>query len=461
MNKNRVIITAILVILAIYLVSSFLYPVSVYSDSAFGLFIWRSMLHGAPFNTVATPNPVDRAVDLFTFQPWWSPGQYLVPGVISLTGLTPGRAIWITVALASIVGLTGCYRLYHRLGFSQNISLISCLILVLTRGFTLPFHTYNGGEILLFGFLPWAMLLGLRVRNLSLPSIPLLVSAFLFGAFLKHSFFITAFAILAAKVLTEAFSLSWPWPSGQRRRLAGLVARAGLIFGAFYAILHFGYLARGTDPSELGGGKFSLFPSIYGISAPLLSAASFGEVLPRIFVSGSTPRFESLAELGWLYAILAILAIVTYREICRHGSAEYRTWLVAFVVIFTIALAVLSARTPEIHNEDRHFRPVALLVAPGLTALLLRQRANLLRLSLGLILLLGTGYSLVSYGAITLRNRRAPVGRSGICYHSVTREELDAIHEKDRLARPTDLIELPAYDLSLEVSRARVVISTP
>jgi hypothetical protein len=72
-----------------------------------------------------------------------------------------------------------------------------------------------------------------------------------------------------------------------------------------------------------------------------------------------------------------------------------------------------------------------------------------------MILLLGTGYSLVSYGAITLRNRRAPVGRSGICYLFRTREELDAIHEKDRLARPTDLIELPAYDLSLEVSRAR------
>jgi hypothetical protein len=89
MNKNRVIITAILVILAIYLVSSFLYPVSVYSDSAFGLFIWRSMLHGAPLTLWRRRIRLIGPSTIFTFQPWWSPGQYLVPGVISLTGLTP------------------------------------------------------------------------------------------------------------------------------------------------------------------------------------------------------------------------------------------------------------------------------------------------------------------------------------------------------------------------------------
>ena len=461
MNKNRAILVAILVILFIYLVSSFLYPVSVYSDSAFGLFIWRSMLHGAPFNTVATPDPLNRALDVFTFQPWWSPGQYLVPGLISLTGLTTGKAIWLTVALASIAGLAGCYSFYQRLGFSQTISAASCLILVLTRGFTLPFHTYNGGEILLFGFLPWAMLLGLRLKSLSVRAIPLLVIAFLFGAFLKHSFFITAFAILAAIVLTELIrdigpNSGWDW-----RRMTGLVLRAGAIFTTFYATLHFGYLARGVDPSELKGGSFSLFPTIYGLSAPLLNAASFGEVLPRIFVTGSHPILGSLSALGWLYLLLAILAIITYREIGRTGSSEYRTWLLVFIVTFTVALAVLSARTPEIHNEDRHFRPVALLVAPGLTALLWRHRGLMLRFSLALILVVGIGYSLVSYGVITRRNSRAPVGKSGLAYYSVTQEELDAIHEKDRLARPDDLIEVPGYDLSLEVSRARVVVSTP
>lgn len=452
MHKDRIIRIAIFVLPAICLLSSFIYPVAVYSDSAFGLFVWRSMLHGAPFNSYATPDPLDPVRDIFTFQSWWSPGQYFVPGLISLTGVSMGRAIWLTVAVASLSGLVGCYYLYNRLGFSPNISRATCLIMILSRSFTLPFHTYNGGEILLFGFIPWAILAALRLRRLAPAAIPALILLFVAGAFLKHSFFITALAILAALVW-GALRRGEPWPEVGR-----LTISSGLIFGIFFALLHFGYLTRGVDPSELQGGGLTLFPAIYGISAPLLNAASFGEVIPRLFMANDHPLVASLSQLWWLYLLLALIAIPVWRAIYLAGSPDFQALMIGFLVVFWVVLTTLNMRSPEIPNEDRYYRPAALVIAPGLTLLLWQQRHRLLRLALAGMLLAGIGYSIVSLGAITWRNRQAPVGRSGLAFHTVTREELQDIHARDDQASPDQIIELPRHDLSLEVLRARVRI---
>jgi hypothetical protein len=171
-------------------------------------------------------------------------------------------------------------------------------------------------RVLLFGFLPWAMLLGLRVRRiLSLPAIPLLVSALLSAHFWNSRVLHHGLCHSCREGADRGVRcFRGPGRPGQPARVwPDSLARAGLIFGAFYAILHFaGYLARAGDRcrAELGRREVQPLSRRSTASARHCSArASFGGLAPHLRLRAALRRFESLAELGWLYATLAILAI--------------------------------------------------------------------------------------------------------------------------------------------------------
>ena len=91
--------------------SSLYIPPTVISDSAVGLFALRRMLDGEAFNTITTPNPANIAHDVITFLTWWSPGQYLTPGVFIWLGSNYGVALSLTTLLASVIGIVGWSRL--------------------------------------------------------------------------------------------------------------------------------------------------------------------------------------------------------------------------------------------------------------------------------------------------------------------------------------------------------------
>lgn len=78
---------------------SLLVPPFIEDDSASGFEAWHGTLLGA-LNSVIAPDPANIAQDSVEFQTRWSPGQYLVPGAVSLLGLPLGAAMTLTVALA-------------------------------------------------------------------------------------------------------------------------------------------------------------------------------------------------------------------------------------------------------------------------------------------------------------------------------------------------------------------------
>ena len=150
-----------------------------YSDSAYGFLVWDSMLGGASFNHWILPDFSDIARDQDLFMAVWSPGQYLFAGPLEHWGLGLGAAMNVVTIVFTALGLVGWYRLYRQWKFPATSAVVALAITAGSRHFALPFGIYNGGEVLLFGGMPWFLLLLGRCAALSLPQAFALLMAIL------------------------------------------------------------------------------------------------------------------------------------------------------------------------------------------------------------------------------------------------------------------------------------------
>ncbi len=89
-----------------FIIAVFIRP-QITFDSAYGFLALRSMLDGGPFNYVISPDPKNIADNIKTLLTWWSPGQYLVPGIFVLLGASYGLAISLSTLIASLLGVLG------------------------------------------------------------------------------------------------------------------------------------------------------------------------------------------------------------------------------------------------------------------------------------------------------------------------------------------------------------------
>src|SRR4051812_30904797 len=67
----------------IYAVLGAIVRPAMYSDSGWGFVGWyANQAVGLPFNVVPSVDPADIARDITFFGTWWTPGQYLIPGLL-------------------------------------------------------------------------------------------------------------------------------------------------------------------------------------------------------------------------------------------------------------------------------------------------------------------------------------------------------------------------------------------
>src|SRR5438067_290425 len=85
-----------LLIPIILFLSSLCIPPKIFIDSGFGFLALRSMLEGGPFNSITSADPANIANDIAIFLTWYSPGQYLVPGIFIWLGTSYGLALSLT-----------------------------------------------------------------------------------------------------------------------------------------------------------------------------------------------------------------------------------------------------------------------------------------------------------------------------------------------------------------------------
>jgi len=135
---------------------SFVAPPSLFPDPTNGFLVMRAMEMGGKFNMTLTPDQADFSKNTSEFLTWWSPGQYLVPYAFKLMfGVNSGQASALTVLLCQLLGLSGFYAFFKKVGFTPFIAALSILFIACQQFFVVPYVFYNGGEILSFAFTGW------------------------------------------------------------------------------------------------------------------------------------------------------------------------------------------------------------------------------------------------------------------------------------------------------------------
>jgi hypothetical protein len=334
---------------------SLLVPPFIEDDSAWGFQAWHGTLLGAA-NSVIAPDPANIAQDSVAFQTFWSPGQYLVPGAISLLGLPLGAAMTLTVALALLCSLIGWMFVVR--AFAPNISL-ALLVVVLVGSFhysTSAFRTYRGGEILLQAVSPWLILAANRVPEMSVVRAALLAAGAVLVAFMAKlaGLISVAAALMAASLVSIAVG----------RRVSHGIFGGALGAVTAFVVIYLSFLSRGTTAASQLGLPLPLFGSIaFSSFVPWVAGISWPELMTALFF-GSREVWSMPA--GYLAVIVPPALLIMYLvvgfqlETAKKIKLRYFS-LVSYGIVATVFIFVFS-RGANIYLEERHFRFIGTLL---------------------------------------------------------------------------------------------------
>lgn len=425
-------------------------PPGMVPDAARGLMVWQSMQRGSAFNVLREPNSRDLSHDGDSFMTWWTPGQYAVPASFTVLHLNLGYAILATVILGTLGGLAGGYALFMSLGFAPEITAASVSIIAAWRYLTLAFRNYTGGEILLFGIAPWAILVALKCRRLGARDIIALIVVTLAGIFLKSAFVICALAMLVSLGVIRVL---------ERRATPVYAAKLAACFMLPCAIYYIVFGRFGSTPAGLFAESLKgVFGLLFAVSTPLFAATSLSDVLNRIFLYPAAPRLGAPDQLWPLFLVGAAVALICYLQMVRRApSTLYRGLLGGFLVTYIAAFGVLYLFGAAVNTDDRYFRPPAFLVVPGLLQAILALRSKTVRAAAfctvgGLAL-----YGPLAYVTHWPTHHREPVGRLGFTHEEISAEALSHLKALDQDAPPGSVFYVPTPALALELQRARAI----
>jgi hypothetical protein len=333
---------------------SLLVPPFIDWDSANGFLAWRGTLMGAA-NSIVAPDRTNIGRDAIEFLTVWSPGQYLVPGAISLLGVPLGIAMTVTVALALLTSLTGWVMVIRT--FAPRTSL-AVLVAVLIGSFhysTHAFSTYHGGEILLQAATPWLVLTGYRVPSMGAVPAALLAAGAVCLAFLaKLTGLIVVVATFAAgSVVILAFG---------RRITRGMMGGALGVVAAL-AFLYLAFFSRG--PTAASHTVWSLpFKSIaFASLAPWVAGISWSDPFEFMFFPLRDTFSMPTAYLAFLVPpTLLVASMVLFWRPRTDGEKKFRLFSLWFYGVVATVFILLFICGGVISLEERHFRSAGTLL---------------------------------------------------------------------------------------------------
>lgn len=388
MNAPRALLfLACLLPVAAFFAAGRLAPPLLNSDSATGFLVWDSMAAGAGWNRLLTPDPTDLARETTRFVGWWSPGQYVLPGLLHLAGLGWLDAARVITLLAALVACGGTWRLARVLGVGPTAAAAATLLAATAGGALHGFGMYWGGDLLLGAAAPFLYLAAVRLGDPTRAAVA-------GGAW----FLAACVACLGAKhggVLAVAGAVVFVGLESFHARGAGRFPdrRAGLALGA--AVLA-GLLARGlwmggdASPGAPGQTGYPAAASLgFALNGPWFSLTGAGSFVSWLLQRGGLEYPRGWFALGpWLLGPgAAATALVAWLGLRRAAPRPWR--LAACVWLATSGLlALLYLRGAAVSLEDRHFRPavaplgVALAAAAG-TARRWSSPARLVPLGIG------------------------------------------------------------------------------
>jgi hypothetical protein len=429
-------------------------PPAVNYDAGLGFHTYASMSRGAAWNHTTSAAESDLSRDDAFFNAAFSPGQYMVPAAFVALGMKLGAAALLTSLLFTLAGCAGLWRLYRHLDFSPAVAAVATATVSVSRSTVLPFGMYNGGEVLLFGAFPWVILAGmwvLRAGHWRWILFPLLALA---AAFLKLSFVLCCVGLIAAWVYGGAGERPG------RRHAIGPALQGAALLGVTYFLVYLLYTSRSWTAAEPASSVAQPAVNFLLIVCGTVSAAFSGlQFVDHFYDPAAELRhsFQTPVPVLLLAAGACVSAWIVAKVLRRSRGTEYGRLLGAFLATSVPMLLYLFSAGGS-WFEERHLRPVSLLLLPGLIAWAMRELTGRRR-TLALVCVTGAT-AVYGTGAFlsNLQNRRvyAASERTGLTQWNVSRATLaalDAVLAEGERDGTGGLAVSTNHALSVEVSR--------
>lgn len=319
------------------------------------------------FNVLQDISSENVAIVNNLFVSWWSPGQWIFPGILNfLFGWKLGVASIVVTIIFSIFGLIGFYKVLMHFRFQRITIAVSLLIIVLSNTFYNSFIFYQGGEILSFGFFPWFLLYIVRLNKITVVNLVSIMLFFLICFVAKITMIIYCGLIVSYKVLL--CYLNNEQASEKRNgRLRYLLLFLPIIVG--YFLIHQFFLTKGTVIA-FNEYHFDIEDIVLPIATPFTSILSFQTILSRIetFMRGvfNIANYQVVSiVINCVFSVLMFVLLFSYRKrnnIYRH---YYLLLLILYigVVFFFITYYLMNA---PIDTSARHYKFIGFLLVPCL-----------------------------------------------------------------------------------------------
>jgi hypothetical protein len=352
------------VVVSVYCFSK---PLVLSIDSAYGFLAYKGTLLYHSFNTLQDISTEDIGKVNHIYMSWWSPGQWIFPGLLNYFFGTRLGIASICVTLVSLIsGLVGYYKVFKFFRFPAVISLLSLLIIFSSSSLYYCFIIYQGGEILEFACFPWFLLYVMRIRQISVWNVMIITLLFFLCFIAKTTLLVYCTVVLTAKV----FFLSKSSPNGGfHLSFRNLL----LLFPAILLIILTSvfYLSRGPHPSLINHFIISVEGLLVSLSSPLNSILSIQQWIERITktLRGSLHGSRQAETLYYgFYLVVIIVQSWIIRSLFLNNKTDqtYRNlFLILFGGISAFFILAYSFNT-NIDFSSRHFKLMGYLFVPGL-----------------------------------------------------------------------------------------------
>jgi hypothetical protein len=431
-------------------------------DPCWGFMIMNSMEHGGHFNLLVSPAFQDMAKDRYEFLAWWSPGQYLLPYFFkSLFKVTTGQAVSLTIAICSLLGLAGFYRLFKQLGFTKWIAAISTAFIATQLFFVLPFTYFTGGEVLIFAFMGWFLYGCFSFKKITWQVLVFLFFSGLIGFFSKSSFLWMYAAGVACMWInismdeTNNISLS----RYSKKEIITFLKNGLLLAVPFIgavAIIYIFYLSKGITPTS-DQGALLVKPETFGypLASPMLSAFSVDELFDGLIYrpDGSTGiTYHSAIILVFVLAFCSLAFMVLINRFAP--TKKYLRAIYVFYIIGVIFFSYMYLKQATISYESRHFRIIGLLCLPGFIYLLFKTKVTK---AIFFIAWIYFAYMSFNFFRINYNgNKGAAKGNTGLSQVIYDKRTLDEIVKIDREHHNAVFVVMSS-DIGAEIYNNRVI----
>ncbi len=409
---NRATVLACVIAIGFTLLSLKFAP-SLYSDPGYGMLQWRGVMDGNPISTVVSPDRSDISKDHLYLQTWWSPGQYLVPGLFTLSGLRLGRAIVAIAGISLLSSLLGWIHLLRRFGIDHRTATLAVFFVGTFRYSTLPFGAYNGGEVLLQGLVPWLIAAAIGIPDSGFPG----------GATVAAAAFLAAFfaKLTGLMVAAGAFITVIGLALLRTRRLTSGIIGAGVGAGVACALIYRIWFSLGPTPGIGAGWPYTPGSFAFAFAAPWGASVSWLDLCNWLLLKPGHPALGNPLAVLWLEILpAALLAPILWRgfRLAERGSLlRDLLWVTLGMYLFTAsALAILFLNGGGVSVEERHLRAAGTLIFVSALAIAGRM-PNRAPLRLALI---ATAVLMSVYGVFSFVNRARAVAADHVDSYSWT-----------------------------------------